>query len=83
MTYLGFSIEQMLYYLNMFCSEVTLKKEGSFWRLHVLSDDYGEFEMYGSLLRVVPHAFKPFFDKARADRNRKEQWLSNILKQKG
>lgn len=79
MIYLGFSIEAMLCFLNMYCKEVRLNKAGDGWLIYVLSDKYGEFEMAGSLGVCISQAFKPFLGRAKAQRKEFADQLQKIM----
>lgn len=79
MIYLGFSIEAMLYFLNMYCNEVKLSKAGDGWLIYALSDEHGEFEMAGSLGVCVSQAFKPFIERAKAQRKKAADQLEKLM----
>ncbi|HGY0940894.1 TPA: hypothetical protein ACNUTR_003626 [Vibrio cholerae] len=66
--YSGFSVCQMLSYLNEHSTTVNLEKVEDKWRLYVFCDLYGEFENVGTLLQVVMQAFKPHLKSARIER---------------
>jgi len=84
MIYLGFSVEQMINFLNKNCRSFVLVKndvkemDGDF-RLTVYSDEHGEYEGYGFLSRLVIEAFKPFVEQAKIERERNKKTLSEIL----
>ena len=68
MIYLGFSIPEMLHFLFKYCKDFQLCKYEDGWRCYALSDKYGELEVTGSLGYCVSRCFKPFVEKARAER---------------
>ena len=60
--YLGFSISQMLYHLSKDCKIVKLEAvSDAEWLLYVFSEQHGEFQMQGGLMRILGIASKPFF----------------------
>ena len=79
MKYLGFTTESMLRYLNEHSKKVRLEKLNNEWRLYVLSDVHGEFEMTGCLTSIVVNAFKPIAAMAKAQREDAEQSLIDAL----
>ena len=77
--YLGFDLQSMLFRLNEYCESVTLCKSNNEWRLHVISDDYGEYENTGSLFYITSQAFKPFVDRAKKERATAKEQLDKII----
>jgi hypothetical protein len=65
--YLGFDVDDMLYWLGKYCVRVDLSKVDDEWRLYVISYDHGEYEQVGSIFRLVSDAFKPFTDRAKRE----------------
>ena len=84
MIYLGFTVDQMINFLNSSCRDFALvtndtdEIKGDF-RLTVYSDEHGEYEGFGSLSRVVIEAFKPFIDKAKSEREKNRDLLNKTL----
>jgi hypothetical protein len=84
MIYLGFTIEQMINFLNKNCRSFVLvtndveEMDGDF-RLTVYSDEHGEYEGFGFLSRLVIEAFKPFVTQAKLERENNKKTLSEIL----
>lgn len=66
--YSGFTIDEMLNYLNENSTAVNLEKVDDKWRLYVFSEQFGEYENVGTLLQVVMMAFKPHLQTARKER---------------
>ena len=82
--YLGFTVEQMLNFLNENSRSVVLVKndindDGGF-RLTTYSDEFGEYDGTGSLSRIVIGAFKPFVQRAKQEREGNIKALCDILK---
>ena len=84
MIYLGFSVEQMIRFLNKNCRSFVLvtndveEMDGDF-RLTVYSDEHGEYEGFGFLSRLVIEAFKPFVAQAKMERENGKKTLNEIL----
>jgi len=80
--YLGFSVQQMLNYLNENSRSLALVKndvnEDGGFRLTTYSDEHGEYEGYGSLSRITIEAFKPFVKQAKEDREKAKSLLDSI-----
>lgn len=80
--YLGFDVQQMLNYLNKNSRSLVLVKndvnEDGGFRLTTYSDEYGEYEGYGSLSRIIIEAFKPFVEQAKEDREKAKSLLDSI-----
>lgn len=67
--YSGFTIDEMLNYLNEHSTKVSLEKVGRYkWRMYVFCEQFGEYENVGTLLQVVMMAFKPHLQAARKER---------------
>lgn len=76
--YLGFSVHQMLYFINKYCDSVKLEKVNHNWRLYLLSQEAGEYENEGSLSTIVSQAFKPFIEKAKAEQQEMKNFLTKF-----
>lgn len=88
--YLGFTVAQMITFLNKNSRSFALvsndveEQEGEF-RLTTYSDEFGEYEGFGTLSRIVIEAFKPFAQQAKLEREQNKKTLHEILniKQQG
>lgn len=84
MIYLGFTVDQMINFLNKNCRSFVLvtndvdEMDGDF-RLTVCSDEHGEYEGFGYLSRLVVEAFKPFVAQAKIEREENKKKLNEIL----
>ncbi|WP_415913240.1 hypothetical protein [Neptuniibacter sp. QD37_11] len=80
-TYLGMTVEQMLYNLRKNCQEVRLTagKNELCWTLYTLSDEKGEFKKEGSLFDVVRSAAKPFIGEWKAENGELKKALEPVL----
>jgi len=79
-TYLGFTVSNMLYYLSKDCKCVKLEAvTEAEWLLHVMSEQHGEFEMQGGLMRILGLASKPFFKSWQIERQSARDRMNLIL----
>ena len=67
-SYLGFSLQQMLNFLNVNCDIVKLKSKSDRWVLYTSSDIHGDYTSSGGLLTVVSQSFEPFSEQAIKER---------------
>ncbi len=81
MSYDGFDVQAMLNFMSEEANTIKLEKiDARKWRLYVLSDGYGEFELEGTLFQVVMKAFKPYLNEAQIERERVSNVLRDITK---
>ncbi len=67
--YDGFDVQAMLNVMTEQGCEVTLTSIGyRQWRLSVLSEKHGKFEMEGTLFLITMKAFKPYLPYAKEQR---------------
>lgn len=79
-TYLGFSVSNMLYHLSKDCKCVKLEAiSEAEWLLYIMSEQHGEFEMQGGLMRILGLASKPFFKSWQLERQSARDRINLIL----
>ncbi|TON45167.1 hypothetical protein, partial [Vibrio parahaemolyticus] len=59
--YNNFDVQAMLNFMSAKAEKIDLTKlDARKWRLYVFSEEFGEFEMEGTLFYITMNAFKPY-----------------------
>ncbi|HCE5103492.1 hypothetical protein [Vibrio parahaemolyticus] len=67
--YNNFDVQAMLNFMSAKAEKIDLTKlDARKWRLYVFSEEFGEFEMEGTLFYITMNAFKPYLRYAKEQR---------------
>ncbi|HCG7330439.1 TPA: hypothetical protein ACPVYZ_004244 [Vibrio parahaemolyticus] len=81
MTYSGFSVDEMILFLqhNVLDIKLLMLDNDSKWRITVLSKGGGTFHQRGTLFNVVKAAFEPYLESAKAERAEMRAELDKLI----
>lgn len=81
MTYSGFSIDEMILFLqhNVLEIKLLMLDNDSNWRITVLSKGGDTFHQRGTLFNVVMRAFEPYLEQAKRERAERQALLDELI----
>ncbi|EHJ9981298.1 hypothetical protein KB976_000318 [Vibrio parahaemolyticus] len=77
--YNNFDVQAMLNFMSAKAEKIDLTKlDARKWRLYVFSEEFGEFEMEGTLFYITMNAFKPYLRYAKEQRNEAKKLFDDL-----